>query len=133
MNVLISGASIGGPALAYWLNRYGYQVTVVERASELRPGGYKVDLRGATVEVASRMGIMADVRAHSTDMQDETFSTRTTNRWSPCPPTSSPGAPRATTRSCAATSVGSFTTAPRTTWNTCSTTRSPSSSMARTA
>ncbi|GAA1714637.1 FAD-dependent monooxygenase [Fodinicola feengrottensis] len=73
MNVLISGASIGGPALAYWLNRYGYQVTVVERASELRPGGYKVDLRGATVEVASRMGIMADVRAHSTDMQDETF------------------------------------------------------------
>jgi 2-polyprenyl-6-methoxyphenol hydroxylase-like FAD-dependent oxidoreductase len=37
--VLISGASIAGPALAYWLHRYGATVTVVERAPALRPSG----------------------------------------------------------------------------------------------
>ncbi|WP_163510734.1 FAD-dependent monooxygenase [Fodinicola acaciae] len=75
-SVLISGASIAGPALAYWLNRHGFRVTVVERAAELRSGGYKIDLRGVTVEVAERMGIMDRVRELSTDMRDETFVDR---------------------------------------------------------
>jgi 2-polyprenyl-6-methoxyphenol hydroxylase-like FAD-dependent oxidoreductase len=30
--ILISGASIAGPALAYWLKRYGFNPTVIERA-----------------------------------------------------------------------------------------------------
>ena len=38
--VLISGASVAGPALAYWLHRDGYQVTVVERAPSVRDSGY---------------------------------------------------------------------------------------------
>ncbi|WP_311766655.1 NAD-binding protein [Streptomyces rhizosphaericus] len=37
--VLVAGASIAGPALAHWLRRRGAEVTVVERAPELRPGG----------------------------------------------------------------------------------------------
>jgi 2-polyprenyl-6-methoxyphenol hydroxylase-like FAD-dependent oxidoreductase len=45
-NVLISGASIAGPALAYWLGRYGFHPTVVEVAATLRGGGYAVDFRG---------------------------------------------------------------------------------------
>ncbi len=31
-NILISGASVAGPALALWLSRYGFQPTVIERA-----------------------------------------------------------------------------------------------------
>ncbi len=73
MNILISGASIAGPALAYWLRRYGYRATVVERAPELRDGGYKVDLRGASIEVAKRMGILDDIRRLSTDIHRGTF------------------------------------------------------------
>jgi 2-polyprenyl-6-methoxyphenol hydroxylase-like FAD-dependent oxidoreductase len=46
--VLISGASVAGPALAYWLDRYGFQVTVVERAAALRPGGQAIDFKGRT-------------------------------------------------------------------------------------
>jgi 2-polyprenyl-6-methoxyphenol hydroxylase-like FAD-dependent oxidoreductase len=61
-DILISGASIAGLALAYWLRCYGFNPTVVERASAPREGGYAVDLRGAAREVAERMGIMADVR-----------------------------------------------------------------------
>lgn len=65
-SVLISGASIAGPALAYWLSRYGYTVTVVERAPALREGGQAVDLRGSAREVIERMGLMAQVRAGHT-------------------------------------------------------------------
>jgi 2-polyprenyl-6-methoxyphenol hydroxylase-like FAD-dependent oxidoreductase len=46
MKVLISGASIAGPALAYWLGRYGFEPTIVEIAPGLRPGGNAVDFRG---------------------------------------------------------------------------------------
>jgi 2-polyprenyl-6-methoxyphenol hydroxylase-like FAD-dependent oxidoreductase len=59
--VLISGASIAGPALAFWLRRYGFRTTVVERAPALRPGGYAVDFRGASVRVLERMGLLAEV------------------------------------------------------------------------
>ncbi|MEU1803809.1 FAD-dependent monooxygenase [Streptomyces sp. NPDC019937] len=69
MRVLISGASIGGPALAYWLDRYGCQVTVVERAARLRPGGQAIDVRGSALEVCERMGVLAEIRAHSTGLR----------------------------------------------------------------
>ncbi|MFF0425869.1 FAD-dependent monooxygenase [Streptomyces sp. NPDC004520] len=71
--VLISGASIAGPALALWLHRYGFAPTVVERAPELRTGGYKVDIRGTAIEVCRRMGILDEVRANSTDMRGGSY------------------------------------------------------------
>jgi 2-polyprenyl-6-methoxyphenol hydroxylase-like FAD-dependent oxidoreductase len=45
-NVLISGASVAGPALAYWLRRRGFAATIVERAPEMRAGGQAIDVRG---------------------------------------------------------------------------------------
>ncbi|HEY9374245.1 FAD-dependent monooxygenase [Streptomyces sp.] len=71
--VLISGASIAGPALALWLHRYGFAPTVVERAAELRSGGYKVDIRGTAIEVCRRMGILDEIRANSTDMDGGSY------------------------------------------------------------
>ncbi len=68
-NVLISGASIGGPTLAYWLNRYGFHVTVVERAAGLRPGGQAIDVRGPALEVAERMGVLDEIRRQSTALR----------------------------------------------------------------
>ncbi len=64
--VLISGASVAGPALAYWLHRHGYDVTVVERAPALREGGQNVDVRGAGREVIRRMGLEDAIRAATT-------------------------------------------------------------------
>ncbi|MEW9533870.1 FAD-dependent monooxygenase [Microbispora sp. NPDC049125] len=70
-SVLISGASIGGPALAYWLARYGFAVTVVEKAPHLRPGGQAVDFKGETHRtVLRRMGILDDVRRLQTGGTD---------------------------------------------------------------
>ncbi|TDO47712.1 2-polyprenyl-6-methoxyphenol hydroxylase-like FAD-dependent oxidoreductase [Kribbella sp. VKM Ac-2527] len=65
--VLISGASVAGPALAYWLGQYGYDVTVVELAPALREGGYAVDFRGpANLTVLDRMGVLDDLKAVQT-------------------------------------------------------------------
>jgi len=67
IRVLVSGASIAGPALAHWLHRRGAEVTVVEQSPGLRPGGQAVDARGVAKEVIRRMGLDAAVRAVCTD------------------------------------------------------------------
>ena len=64
--ILISGASIAGPALAYWLNVQGWTTTVVERFDELRDDGQNIDVRGAGREVARRMGIEDAIRDATT-------------------------------------------------------------------
>ena len=56
-SVLISGAGITGPALAYWLHRYGWRPTIVERAPALRASGQNVDVRGAGRQVSRLMGL----------------------------------------------------------------------------
>ena len=63
--VLISGAGIAGPSLAFWLTKNGYRVIVVEIADGVRPGGQTVDLRGAGGDVIERMGLMPQMRAHA--------------------------------------------------------------------
>jgi 2-polyprenyl-6-methoxyphenol hydroxylase-like FAD-dependent oxidoreductase len=67
MKVLISGAGIAGPALAYWLHRHGAHTTVVEVAPGLRPGGQAVDIRGAARDVVARTGLAQPVREHGLD------------------------------------------------------------------
>lgn len=71
--VLISGASIAGPALAYWLNRYGFEVTVVERADSLRGGGYPIDIRGTALQVVTGMGLLPQLEAAHIDTRKITF------------------------------------------------------------
>jgi 2-polyprenyl-6-methoxyphenol hydroxylase-like FAD-dependent oxidoreductase len=65
-NILISGASVAGPALAFWLRRYGFNTTIVERAPTVRPGGYAVDFRGASVRVLERMGLLGQIEQKQT-------------------------------------------------------------------
>ena len=65
--ILVSGAGVAGPVLAYWLKRYGFDPTVVERAPEIRKaGGHAVDLWGSAVDVVERMGILPEVEAART-------------------------------------------------------------------
>lgn len=65
-SILVTGASVAGPTLAYWLARQGMAVTVVERAPEFRDGGQTIDVRGAGKVVAQRMGLESAIRARST-------------------------------------------------------------------
>jgi 2-polyprenyl-6-methoxyphenol hydroxylase-like FAD-dependent oxidoreductase len=63
--VLVSGASFAGLATAFWLNRLGYQVMIVEVASGLRRGGTPVDIEGETIGILERMGMFDAVRARA--------------------------------------------------------------------
>lgn len=56
-SILISGAGITGPTLAFWLHRHGWRTTVLERAAGLRASGQNVDVRGAGRQVARLMGL----------------------------------------------------------------------------
>lgn len=65
-DILISGASVAGPALAYWLRRHGFNPTVVERSPAPRSGGQAIDLRGTARTVVERMGVMEAIKqAHT--------------------------------------------------------------------
>ena len=63
MRVLISGAGIAGPTLAYWLLHHGFTPTIIESAPRLRTGGYVIDFWGAGFDIAERMGIVPDIRS----------------------------------------------------------------------
>ncbi|WP_285585096.1 FAD-dependent monooxygenase [Actinoallomurus iriomotensis] len=67
LRVLISGAGVAGPALAYRLARYGAGTTVVEAAPALRTSGFAVDFRGSThMSVLSKMGVLEELRSLQT-------------------------------------------------------------------
>src|SRR5260370_33849175 len=73
-NILISGASVAGPALAYWLRRRGFNPTVVERAPSLRAGGYAVDCRVAGHRCAlAKMGLLDQVPDQQTHLDTTTY------------------------------------------------------------
>src|SRR5512133_2837988 len=60
--VLICGAGIAGPTLAYWLAQHGFRPTLVEHATAPRSSGSPVDVKGPAVDVAERMGVMPRIR-----------------------------------------------------------------------
>ena len=62
MRILIAGAGIAGPALAWWLHRYGFQPTIVEKSPVLRTGGYIIDFWGAGYDIAARMGLLPQLQ-----------------------------------------------------------------------
>ena len=72
-NILISGAGIAGLALAYWLNRYGFKPSVVEKAPALWEDGHAIEIRSVAQEVAARMEILAELRRAHTNIQDIAF------------------------------------------------------------
>jgi 2-polyprenyl-6-methoxyphenol hydroxylase-like FAD-dependent oxidoreductase len=83
--ILISGASVAGPALAYWLSRYGFDCTLVERAPVLRDGGYAVDFRGVSMEVLARMELLGEVENAQTRMGTVSLVDRANKRLADLP------------------------------------------------
>lgn len=67
--VLVSGASFAGLSTAYWMNKLGYKVTVVEIANELRKGGTPVDIRENTVDIVKNMEIFEQIESNRLNME----------------------------------------------------------------
>ena len=58
MKAIICGAGIAGLTLAWWLERDGWEVSLVERASGPRDEGYMIDFVGSGYDVAELMGLL---------------------------------------------------------------------------
>lgn len=63
--VLISGASFAGLTLAYWLNKFGYKVTLVDISSGIRKGGSPIEIRGEALNIVNEMGLLDKIKAKS--------------------------------------------------------------------
>ncbi|MCV7123869.1 FAD-binding protein [Mycobacterium lacus] len=80
--VLVSGASVAGLTVAYWLGQHGYSVTVVERHPGLRPGGQAIDVRGPALTVLGRMGLLEAAEARKTGIRGASIVDRDGNELS---------------------------------------------------
>lgn len=58
---LISGAGVAGLTAAWHLAQLGWKVVVVEKAIELRSGGYMMSLSGPGYKAAEKMGILDEL------------------------------------------------------------------------
>lgn len=67
--VLIVGGGITGPALAFWLAKLDCDITIIERAPDLRASGQQIDIRGQGVTCMRRMGMERAVREKVVDEQ----------------------------------------------------------------
>lgn len=67
--VLISGASFAGLSTAYWMNRLGYKVTIVEIAPCLKKGGTPVNILENTIDIVKRMGLFDQIYANRLSME----------------------------------------------------------------
>ncbi|MBA3236983.1 MAG: tetracycline destructase [Parachlamydiaceae bacterium] len=55
--ILVIGAGIAGPAVCYWLKRFGFSPFLIEKSANLRKGGHALDVRGVAIDLVKRMGI----------------------------------------------------------------------------
>jgi 2-polyprenyl-6-methoxyphenol hydroxylase-like FAD-dependent oxidoreductase len=62
MRIIINGAGIAGPTLAYWLRQAGQEVLLVEAAPQLRTGGYVIDFGLVGYDIAEKMGLILRLR-----------------------------------------------------------------------
>jgi 2-polyprenyl-6-methoxyphenol hydroxylase-like FAD-dependent oxidoreductase len=76
MKVIINGVGIAGPTLAYWLQRSGHEVLLVESAPRLRGGGYVIDFWGAGFDVAEKMGLIPRIRELGYQVKEVRFVDR---------------------------------------------------------
>lgn len=74
--VLIAGAGAAGLAAAWWLSRAGWEITLVERAPDLRTDGYMLGLSGPGYEIVRRMGLLPDLEARARHIHENLYIDR---------------------------------------------------------
>ena len=71
--VLVSGASFAGITIAYWMNKMGYKVTIVEIGNHLKMGGTPVDIKDSTVDIVKKMGLFEQIKANRLGLEKWEF------------------------------------------------------------
>ncbi|WIM88505.1 FAD-dependent monooxygenase [Candidatus Mycobacterium wuenschmannii] len=70
MRILITGGGMAGLSTGITLGATGHDVTIVERADHLRVNGSPIDIRGAAIDVAEKMGVLDAIGARRVDMSE---------------------------------------------------------------
>ena len=70
MRILVSGGGVAGLSTAIDLGADGHDVTIVERADHLRVNGSPIDIRGDSIDVADKMGVLAEIHNRRVDMTE---------------------------------------------------------------
>ncbi len=73
MKIVINGAGVAGPTLAFWLGKAGHEVVIVEEAEELRTGGYIIDFWGVGYDIAEKMGLIPRIRELGYQVEEVRF------------------------------------------------------------
>nr|POE59174.1 uncharacterized protein CFP56_24444 [Quercus suber] len=66
MRVLISGAGVAGPTLAYFLGKAGASITILEKSPVVLAQGQNIDINGSAVTAVKKMGLMEQLRKYNT-------------------------------------------------------------------
>lgn len=69
-NILVVGAGVAGPVVCYWLKRFGFSPTLIERSENLRKGGFAIDIRGIATEIIKKMGIYDEIVSRRTQLEN---------------------------------------------------------------
>jgi 2-polyprenyl-6-methoxyphenol hydroxylase-like FAD-dependent oxidoreductase len=70
MRILVSGGGVAGLSVGIDLGADGHDVTIVERADHLRVNGSPIDIRGDSIAVADKMGVLGEIRDRRIDMSE---------------------------------------------------------------
>ena len=71
--ILVIGAGIAGPTVCYWLKKYGFNPTLIERSKQFRAGGYDIDIRGSALAIVKKMGIYDSICAKRTSLMSTRY------------------------------------------------------------
>ncbi|KAK7189583.1 hypothetical protein DPSP01_001577 [Paraphaeosphaeria sporulosa] len=73
MHVLISGAGIAGPTLAWFLVQTDIKVTIVEKSDAIRPYGQSIELQATALAAFKKTGLWDQVLARNTTERGTQF------------------------------------------------------------
>lgn len=67
--ILVVGSGIAGPSVCYWLKRFGFSPTLIEKQPDIRTGGQALDVRGVATHIAREMGIYDQISNQRTRIE----------------------------------------------------------------
>ncbi|KEF61709.1 uncharacterized protein A1O9_03278 [Exophiala aquamarina CBS 119918] len=73
MRILVSGAGIAGPTLAWFLAKTGAHIDIVEKSNSLLSNGHAVDFKGSATTVVKKMGLLDEINQSSTSEMGTRF------------------------------------------------------------
>jgi 2-polyprenyl-6-methoxyphenol hydroxylase-like FAD-dependent oxidoreductase len=67
--ILVVGGGIAGSTVCYWLKKYGFSPTLIEKYDAIRKGGQALDIRGVATNIVKKIGIYEQIYNRRTQVE----------------------------------------------------------------